>query len=253
VVACSPQFESIQAVVALRLKPCRKGSFMEDAMLDKNYPVPTYVNDSGFAIHLVRSHFKQLAIGASDTDLTDFGKEWEAERCGNVHNRDSGPCPITFNGGWNTRFDGNALRRRGHTIYVALYADCARTERHDYERGTIDHAVGERLFALVIHISSGKRKAYYLSCRKSVTSARYDGLNLIVEANDHVRKLKQNLLTRDTWEEQQWWSHPKTHIPGVARQVLHRTIDEVEALFGQGKDFFQPKKHPKRKRKSQLA
>src|SRR4051812_47758256 len=90
---------SQHAVVALRLKPCRKGSLMEDAMLDKTYAVPNYVNDSGFAIHLVRSHFKQLAIGASNTDLTDFGKEWEAERCGNIHFRESGPCPITFNGG----------------------------------------------------------------------------------------------------------------------------------------------------------
>ena len=227
---------------------------MEDAILDKTYTLPTYVTDSGFAIHLVHSHFKQLAIGACDSALSDFEKQWEAEWCEKGMRGYSSPCPISFNGGWNTRFDGNMRSRKGPNVFVALYADCASTELHDYDGpgglggGTIEHAVGERMFALVVHCENGKRNAYYLYCRKSASSAQFDGLNLVVEANNHVLRQKANRVTRTDWEDHQWWGLPKTRIPGVARQVLHRTVEQVEELFGQGKDFFQPSRKRRNKR-----
>jgi hypothetical protein len=229
---------------------------MEDAMLDKTYTLPTYVTDAGFAIHLVRSHFKQLAIGACDSALSDFEKQWEAEWCEKGTRGYSSPCPITFNGGWNTRFDAGAFRfRSGVNAVVALYADCASTETHDYDGpgglggGTIVHAVGERLYALVIHHGENdKRTAHYLYCRKSASAARYDGLNLVVEANQHVLKQKAGRVYREDWESTQWWGLPKARVPGVARQVLHQTIAELEGLFGQGKDFFQPSRKRRNKR-----
>ena len=228
---------------------------MEDAMLDKTI-LPTYVTDSRFAIHLVRSHFKQIAIGACDSTLGSIELHQEAEWCEKGMRGYSSPCPITFNGGWNTRFDAGSFRFKiGVNSVVALYADCARTEVHDYDGagglggGTIELPVNERLYALVVrHGENGKRTAHYLYCCKSASSARFDGLNLVIEAVEHVLKQEYRRVYREYWDDMQWWGLPKTHVPGVARQVLHRTVEQVEQLFGQGKDFFQPSRKRRNKR-----
>lgn len=230
---------------------------MEDAMTTGLSNLPQRLLSSDWVIHLTRSHFTQLAIGASDSGLDTFYREWETEDCENNTRSGLGsPCRISFNGGWNTRFDGAPRHGKESYVFVALYADCKRTERVDYDGwygldgGTVYEPVGERLFAFVIRWNKGVRCERYLWCEKSVRTACFDALNLVDEAAAHVMEqiLHCAYHTGLGDETEKWWGLPKTHVPGEVRQVLHRTIGTVQNLFGQGKDFFQPKKHARRKR-----
>ena len=236
--------------MALRLKPYRKGSLMEDAMLDKPNPYRLR-HDSGFAIHLVRSHFKQLAIGACDPALSTFaavGSRGLRKR----YSRSSSPCPVKFNGGWNTRFDNNGSRKA-----AASSSRCTPTAPRPSATTTIAGRSGASsirpLASAVCPRCSSQRRAASARRTTSTVASRPSRLALTgstssAEANNHVLRQKDQPSDRDDWEERQWWGFPKTRIPGVARQVLHRTISEMEGLFGQGKEFFQSKKQRKHKR-----
>jgi hypothetical protein len=200
------------------------------------------MTEYGRQIHLVRSHFKQVAIGAANSGLDSFHLQWEAQRC-NGDDRCGSPAHIYYNRGWQTRFS-RGYHAPAPDIFVALYSDCRSEWMCDGEEGTVWVADGERLFALVLEIEydsfscKKNRRCYYMWTHQSLSQAEYDGLNFIHSAWKHARGMRVNRVEVGEYGQQLWYGLAKTHVPGVARRVLHKVIDQMESQFGQGKGFF---------------
>lgn len=128
-------------------------------MFDTEYKLPEFVTEHGWQIHMMRSHFKQVAIGAANSGLDSFHLQWEAQRC-NGDDRCGSPARIYYNSGWQARFS-RGYRAPAPDIFVALYSDCRSEWMCDGEEATVWVANGERLFALVLEIeydSFGREK-----------------------------------------------------------------------------------------------
>lgn len=214
-------------------------------MFDSTYSIPEFVSEHGWQIHLVRSHFMQIAIGAANSGLDPFHLDWEAQRCNGDHRNES-PARIRYNCGWQTRFSPGR-RIPSPDTFVALYSDCRSEWVCDGEEGVVRMAEGERLFALVLQIeydSCGRekdRRYYYMQAYRSLSMAEYDGLNFVDSAWKHAWMTRSNRIAVDERGLQIWHSLPKTRVPGVARRSLHKVIDQMKSQFGQGKDFFTKK------------
>ena len=115
----------------------------------------------------------------------------------------------------------------------------------DGEEATVWDSVGERLFALVLHIEydrSGReldRTMSFMQADQVLSRhAQFEGLNFIDQAYATAHLPRRKDLTHNEWGRKLWYRRAKTRIPSVARQALHKVIGQMESQFGQGKDFF---------------
>lgn len=218
-------------------------------MFDTKYEdLPEFVTDSGWQIHMVRSHERQIVIGAANSGLDSFHLQWEKERC-DGDDRCGSPANIYYNRGWQTRFS-RGWHAPSPDTFVALYSDCRGEWMIDGEEATVWDSVGERLFALVLHIEydrSGREldrtMSYMQSDQVLSRHTQFEGLNFIDQAYAAAHLQRRKDLTHNEWGRKLWNRRAKTHIPSVARQALHKVIDQMESQFGQGKDFFAKKHH----------
>ncbi len=217
-------------------------------MFDTKYEdLPEFVTERGWQIHMVRSHQRQIVIGAANSGLDSFHLQWEKKRC-DGDDRSGSPANIYYNKGWQTRFS-RGWHAPSPDTFVALYSDCRGEWMMDGEEATVWESVGERLFALVLHINYdhsgrelGRTLSYMQGDQVLSRHAQFEGLNLIDQAYATACLPRRKDLTHSEWGRKLWHCRAKTNVPSVARQALHKVIGQMESQFGQGKDFF-AKKH----------
>ena len=212
-------------------------------MFDTKYEdLPAYVKDWGWQIHLVRTHMRQIVIGAANSGLNEFHLQWEKQRV-DGDDRCGSPANIYYNGGWQTRFSAG-FHEPAPDAFVALYSDCRSEYYHDTEAGPYVEGIGERLYGAVIYIEhdqAGREKyrtVSYMQANWSLECAEFEGLNFINSAHAAACMRGREDLNTDKWGNRTWNRVSKKHVPSVARQALHKALAHMEGQFGQGKDFF---------------
>jgi hypothetical protein len=171
-----------------------------------------------------------------------------------------------LSGGWHTRFDGGNGNRVSDmpchivSMYVEGLINISGCEGA-YDSETV---IEPWCFAVVV-FRSKEQKDYMSKVTKPAEeqyvylfsgfsfgdNVRHDGVYDLKEAfetarnrgSDHEATLKLRYEDKEWDSHRSWRIIRKKHVPGRIRQILHRTVDQVESTvdndFGQGKKFFQ--------------
>jgi hypothetical protein len=201
--------------------------------------LPDYVTKRGWQIHIVRSHMRQIAIGAANSGLNHFRLQWENQRCNGNILQESCPAEISYNYGWETRFS-KGLKAPAPNIFVALYGECLKERTVEGEEGVCCVSEIECLFAIVLWITYDERgnnphrtMCYMHSNSKLSRDAKFEGLNLVDSAYE-----KACLPFRNRANEEVWQVITASQVPADAHMPLVKVLTQLESQFGQGKDFF---------------
>ncbi len=155
-----------------------------------------------FEIHLFRSHFSVLAIGAADT-LPRLDEP-----------------PFVGQTGWCTRFDGGR-NARTPSDFIALCGEAK-------EDGS------SVFYALVVRESwiqdPGRACRVLLRHRSGNPDLSLDGRKMVESAATFAEGREEKM----SWE----WVE-ESAVPTFVLPVLSKVITTLQGLFGQGGDFFQ--------------
>jgi hypothetical protein len=220
-------------------------------------------NESGLypSVILHRSHFGQLAIGGAM-----INRVYEDENTAEYDQARPG------DGGWRTRFDRRTDGRHSELPchLVAMYVEGRQHFRNqsEGEMGFVscDVEIETRPSCYAVAVfrvpeqtnvdgkivnDFGEHYVYLRSNFSFSHRVRHDGFYDLKEAFDVARNRKgHNDEEWPFWEthgnewqgDRNWHLVPKTHVPGRIRQILHKTVAEVDVTitdnFGQGKEFF---------------
>jgi len=169
--------------------------------------------ESSYQIHLTRSHFDQIAVGAANTNIR----------------HSSSPLITNEMGWWATKFDGGG-NVRYPSSFVALYGETPHGEEIDKNETSLYALVEEDCHPQ--DNANGTNRRYLLKHKKNgrdILKLERNGLEMVESAV---------CSNTDDWEGMR----EKDLAPEVL-EILQKTIDTVRGLFGQGGDFFETAQH----------
>lgn len=170
-------------------------------------------------IHLNRSHYSQLAIGAAVTGVGDELNDWRE--------------PAMGVSGWSTRFDGG-----GNNVpptVIALYANGSEWET---EEGYQPY-----LYSLATWFEWGQenKKHEQLLRHRRFATGNPDQVILLKGGMNILESVHEYAVRRVSAEDANWGRVNADDVPEHVLPTLKKVTKTVYDLFGQGHEFFEIK------------